>query len=90
MAATALRAGAFLAGVPRFGAARLAEGNAVTEPAPPRYVSWSGGRVTEDENLQRIPREQLDQLLKSIAKQTGLELKVDRREVDRWRLAEKE
>jgi hypothetical protein len=53
-------------------------------------VSWSGGRVTEEENLARIPRDQLDKVLATIAKQTGLELKVEQREIERWKLLEKE
>ena len=54
------------------------------------FVSWSGARVTEDESLQRIERAQLDLLIGAIAKQTGLELTVERRDLERWKLVEKE
>jgi len=53
------------------------------------FVSWSGSRVTEEENLDRISREQLDKVIQSIAKQTGLELKVEPREIERWKLVDK-
>jgi hypothetical protein len=59
------------------------------EMQPFHFVSWSGSRVTEEENLARIPREQLDKVIGSIAKQTGLELTVEPREVERWKLVEK-
>jgi hypothetical protein len=54
-----------------------------------QIVSWSGSRVTEEENLDRIPREQLETVIRSIAKQTGLELCVESREIERWTLSEK-
>ena len=54
-----------------------------------RIVNWSGSRVTEEENLDRIPREQLDKVIQSVAKQTGLELAVESRQVERWKLTEK-
>ena len=59
------------------------------EMQPLHFVSWSGSRVTEEENLGHIPREQLDKVIGSIAKQTGLELTVESREVERWKLVVK-
>jgi hypothetical protein len=61
-----------------------------TEQAGARQmVSWSGSRVTEEENLERTPRDQLDMVIQSIAKQTGLELAIESREIERWTLWEK-
>jgi hypothetical protein len=58
-------------------------------PDPPPVVSWSGNRVTEDDDLERIDRAALDRVINAIAKETGLELTVEPREVERWKLVEK-
>jgi len=66
--------------------------NETTEPDPhrPTYLTWSTGRPTAKPELERIGRDQLDRVLTELARTTGLELKVEQREVERWKLVEKE
>lgn len=57
-----------------------------TNPMIRYQMQFSGGEVSDDVELERLPREQLDRVLESMSAQTGLEFAIEQREVTVWRL----